>query len=47
MMQAGLVHIHVGPGASGLEILRDVLKMSDIPITQVDLGYLLLVQLLD
>jgi beta-aspartyl-dipeptidase (metallo-type) len=33
-MQAGLVHIHVGPGASGLQALRDAVACSDIPLSQ-------------
>lgn len=32
--QAGLVHIHVGPGASGLQALREAVAVSDIPLSQ-------------
>jgi isoaspartyl dipeptidase IadA len=32
--KAGIVHIHVGPGASGLQVLRDAVAGSDIPLTQ-------------
>ena len=32
--KAGLVHIHVGAGPSGLQPLRDALAVSDVPIRQ-------------